>query len=107
MKTMDRSTAQSAQDLADVCNQLAMAASPLRLRALRCLAGGPVEVAELCRACGLDSAGTMALQLDLLRHAGLVDYGAAGERTALYRLTEEGRDMLRAVSILSPIGRPT
>lgn len=83
-----------------VCNLLALASFPTRLRAMRCMVRAPVGLKVVMEAAGVDSSGAMAQQLDLLRHAGLVVGGTQGEGLA-YRLTESGRALVEAVSVLS------
>lgn len=91
-------------ELADVCNTLALAASPLRLRALRflCESSRPASLPAILAACGLDGHKSIADQLDLLRHARLIEAVSPRAKVAplCYRPTDLGRDLVAAVARL-------
>lgn len=94
-----------AADLAPLTNLLALAASPLRLRALRFLAtaSAPATLAAICAACDLGSVGNLAVQLDLLRGSALVQAVTARgvkDGPTMYRITERGRALVDAAAAL-------
>jgi DNA-binding MarR family transcriptional regulator len=79
-----------------------MAASPVRLRALRALMEGDRDLATLAGLCGTEDEGAVAGHMDLLRSKGLVERrvheGDAGA-PALYRILPAGRSLVRAAGV--------
>jgi DNA-binding transcriptional ArsR family regulator len=94
----------AADEVSRTCELMLMAASPVRLRALRALIEGDRDLATLVGLCGLEGGdeGAVAHHLDLLRSAGLVERrvseGDAGA-PALYRITGGGRSLVRAAGV--------
>jgi DNA-binding transcriptional ArsR family regulator len=89
-------------ELAATCDLMLMAASPVRLRALRALNEGDRDLATLAGLCGTDDEAAVAHHLDLLRSAGLVEKRvseADATAPALYRITGGGRSLVRAAGV--------
>ena len=102
---MAMTTAQdAAQDLADLTNLLALAASPLRLKALRFLAAAssPATLDAIAAACDLGSVRNLAEQLDLLRSAALVQAvtSRGSKGPTMYRVLPRGRALADAAATL-------
>ena len=81
----------------EVCNLLALAALPSRLRVLRHLAIRAGELPALAEACGVE-AHPLAGQLDLLRHAGLVAAIPAGDGL-LFQITPTGIALVETIGV--------
>jgi hypothetical protein len=91
-------------ELVDLANLLSLAASPLRLRALRflCDSSRPASLPAICAACGLAAVRNVAEQLDLLRHGRLIEAVSSRAKAGplCYRPTDLGRDLVAAVARL-------
>jgi DNA-binding MarR family transcriptional regulator len=86
-------------DTATLCNLLALAAMPTRLRVLRLLASCPADLGTLAGALDVTPGG-LVMQLDLLRDARVAELGTTERGHKLYRLTETGRALVDSVGRL-------